>query len=746
MVEVDESTQRALSIARELIEAGIPVFAAPPCPSGPLAPTLPVGQAHPACGRPGHGAGAVEYDLPAKWQLTVPSPVWLERWKPGWALAAVGGWAADFLDEDPRNGGDASVGELAHLGQWPTVFGVQHTKSGGRHYLISPMRERKVVGLLPGLDYQGGDMKGVGRGFVWIAPTVGHSKEDGRLSAYEWSEAPDLAWLADFGVDEAGASLDPSLDGLRARLAGHRAKRVDQVGQGRERSGSAPRAFTREQMEMFVAPVVQRVREAQIGQIEERANDLACTLSHFVPALMSAEAAYDVLLGALGETAYDPAHPASRWEADKFQAVISDIGGRAPGDWHATFVPASAGEAASRVAEQVSAAGGEGAPGDPVAALLAEMLTMDELAERKPPRYMIQNLATYDSEVWMIGGPGSKKSFTVFDMAAHVATGKPWQGMKVNPGLVVYIIAEGAGAFGKRVKAWKAKYGDIPGDRMRALPRPVQVKDLEAWEILVQACARLRAALDPSLGMMIIVDTQARSTVGMDENSAGEMSVYTQAISRLRVATGGCVLSVHHTTKAGETTRGSSALDGAQDTRLLMKSERGSLEARLVVDKQKDLEQIDDIELRFEKVTVGQDADGEPMDSLALTPSDAWRDAGMGSADLESARVKAEEAVTPFAVRAEPESWTYVRTANNAVLQRWLLQALADTAEDTGLTQSEWKGLVEEKIGQQSASSWRKAFQRITSVHFDGLVVKVHGTSRYTIDHVQKAAELLSHD
>src|SRR6478672_4422223 len=131
---MSEATQAdvdaALRIAGELIDAGIPVFAAPPCPSGPFGDDVFDNGAR--CSRPGHGAGGVEYDLPARWQQTVPSRVWLQRWQPGWALAAVGGWAADFLDIDPRNGGDASFAEMSLAGHAPNYYGVQETPSGGQ--------------------------------------------------------------------------------------------------------------------------------------------------------------------------------------------------------------------------------------------------------------------------------------------------------------------------------------------------------------------------------------------------------------------------------------------------------------------------------------------------------------------------------------------------------------------------------------------------------------------------------------
>lgn len=485
--------------------------------------------------------------------------------------------------------------------------------------------------------------------------------------------------------------------------------------------GDAPRSFTLAQAREFVTPFLVALREARDGEINVRLNEAAIAMAHFGEEFWPAGTADAVLYDNLSHTVYDGA----TWQAEHTIASA-----RRGAGWHAVLLPDDAAEWTA----------GQSPAEDAVDALLAEMLTMDELAERVPPRYMIKDLLSYDSETWLIGGPGSKKSFVAFDMAASVATGKPWQGLKVNPGLVVFIAAEGAGGFGKRAKAWRKKYGNVPAERMRTLPRPVQAGDAAAWAVLVAACRRLREALDPDLGMFVVIDTQARSAAGLDENSVKEIGVYIRAVTAIRQATRACVMSVHHTSKAGEVTRGSSALDGAQDTRLLMKSDRGSLEATLKIDKQKDLEQIDDITLRFEKVDVGQDVDGEPIDSLVLMPAGGW---GSGLFDKRSAAQiarQAEIAQTPFAGRQQPEEWTHRLTARDAELQRWLLQALADTAEDRGLTQAEWRGLVDEKLGKNkpTASAWRKAFQRVTSADqkFSEVVVKIHGADRWTVDKV----------
>lgn len=575
-----EDVESALKIARALIDAGIPVFAAPPCAGA-------------SCSREKHRDGKTEYDLPSKWQLTVPSHVWLKRWQPGWALGAVCGAKSkiDGLDVDPRSGGDVSLAQVRAAGHMPRVFGVQETPSGGEHYLISPLGERETNRFMPGLDYQGGDAAGQGRSFLWIAPTAKRSKaveNKGEIRPYRWVQEPDLALLAEFeGSDDSGEEL-------RARILskGFRA-REDTGREGDFGSGDSGlfgverRQFTEEEARAFCGITLERLERAEIGEIEECANAAAMQLSHFVPEFWSEDFAFAVLMEALSKTAYDPNGP-SNWTAEKFR-------GRGQGGWKA-----------ERKVERVSA--------DAVDALLAEMLTPAQVKERPRPRALIKGLLNLDSESWIIGPPGSKKSFVVLDMAGAVAAGRDWQGHKVHGGPVVLVVAEGSGGLGGRVQAYERLHGPM-SDRVHILPRPVQARDAQAWRVLVEACRRLEPAL-------IVIDTQARSTVGLEENSAMDMGVYIEAVRSAREATGACVLSVHHTGRKGGDARGSSAIDGAQYTELKVESD--GLSGSLSTEKQKDMEMAPVVPLRFESVQVGVDEDGDPVTSLALV-ADAFR-------------------------------------------------------------------------------------------------------------------------
>lgn len=659
---------QALAIAGRMIDAGIPVFAAAPC-LGPL------------CQRKGHETGKHQYDLPPKWQLTVPSRVWLDRWRPGWALGAVGGHVADFLDEDPRSGGEASINELMAADQMPRVFGVQNTPSGGRHYLISPLHERETNAFMPGLDYQGGLPDGKGRAFVWIAPTVKRAKVAPFQDVmYAWAQEPDLDYLLDFGDDD-------SVEGLRTRIL---ARKVKAPGNEPDRSGMERRAFTEEEAQRFCGITLEKLEAAEVGQIEELANSAACQLSHFVPEFWSEDFAFAVLSGSLSKTAYDPEGP-SDWTAEKFHDVIAGVSGRAPSDWEAVRKPES-------VSEVI--------PGkDAVDALLAEMLKPSEIMKRPPPRPLIRGLLNLDSESWIIGAPGSKKSFVAADMAGHVALGLPWQGRKVHQGRVVMIVAEGAGGLGPRLKAWEVEHGQPMSDEIHILPRPVQAANLEAWAVLIEACRRLEPVL-------VVLDTQARVTVGLEENSAKEMGVFIDAVRATREATGACVLTVHHTGRAGGDARGSSAIDGAQHTELKVVAAPGELRGKLVSEKQKDMEPAPDVELVFAKHAVGVDEDGEEVTSLALV-KDAFRKlAGTGEARTEEPWVAPVESVREMALRV-----------------------MADQGEDRGVTSADARKIVIERwyggdASRLLAATWRTSWNRAIK---DESVINVGG-ERFTID------------
>jgi uncharacterized protein YqgV (UPF0045/DUF77 family) len=223
-------------------------------------------------------------------------------------------------------------------------------------------------------------------------------------------------------------------------------------------------------------------------------------------------------------------------------------------------------------------------------ALLSETLTSDALDGIEEMRPVVDGLLYRGTVARINGRPGSMKSFVALDLAGHVGTGMPWIGRDVTQGTVIYLVAEGAGGIKKRVRAWEQENGR-PMSGVRFLPRPVQVAGLE-WLALEELCRRIRPAL-------VIVDTQARATVGVEESSNERMSMIFDRIERLARESDACALLVHHTGHQGEHGRGASNVLGAVQTELLLKKEGKGAERVIAVKIDKTKDDDDTAEIRL---------------------------------------------------------------------------------------------------------------------------------------------------
>ncbi|MFD1832435.1 AAA family ATPase [Streptomyces desertarenae] len=260
-----------------------------------------------------------------------------------------------------------------------------------------------------------------------------------------------------------------------------------------------------------------------------------------------------------------------------------------------------------------------GRSGDPIDALLAEMLDTSALDNMPALEPLVGDLLHLDSLARIIGPSGHMKSFVTIDLAGHVGTGMNWHGHYVRQGTVVYLVAEGARGIRKRVRAWEQHYG-LKMDNVLFLPRPVQAMGPE-WDTFIEAMRRLEPAL-------VVIDTQARVSVGVEENSNTEVGVVIERIEDVRRATGACVLVIHHTGHVGEHGRGASSAKGALQSELHV-SKKGDRAANTIVTvkvgKQKDDEQQGEMQFGLHVVRLHGEAkpDGSPVTSVVLQSLDA---------------------------------------------------------------------------------------------------------------------------
>ncbi|MFE6931789.1 AAA family ATPase [Streptomyces sp. NPDC057699] len=259
-----------------------------------------------------------------------------------------------------------------------------------------------------------------------------------------------------------------------------------------------------------------------------------------------------------------------------------------------------------------------GRSGDPADALLAELLDASSLDNMPTLEPLVGDLLHLDTLARIIGPSGHMKSFVTIDIAGHVGTGMKWHGHHVKQGTVVYLVAEGARGIRQRVRAWEKHYG-LKMTGVLFLPRPVQARGPE-WDTLIEAMRRLQPT-------MIVIDTQARVSVGVEENSNTELGIVIERMDDLRRATEACVLLIHHTGHIGEHGRGASAAKGALQSEMHV-SKKGDNAKNIVVTmkigKQKDSEEGNDLQFGLKVVSLDGEykPDGRPVTSVVLESLD----------------------------------------------------------------------------------------------------------------------------
>lgn len=275
------------------------------------------------------------------------------------------------------------------------------------------------------------------------------------------------------------------------------------------------------------------------------------------------------------------------------------------------------------IADEVDDDGGEPEL-TPFQKLRSEFISAADLDKIPPLEPLVDGILDLKTTTRVIGRSGHGKTFFMLDVAAHVVTGEHWHGRACRQGLVVYVVAEGAAGFTRRVRAWESHHGMELGDGLQVLPRPVQAANVTEWAVLVEVLREMGPVL-------VVIDTQARCSVGMEENSAKDMGLFVDRADRIKNATGACVVLVHHQGHAGDQGRGSSAVLGALDAEVAVVKEARNRIA-VLSSKQKDREDFDP--MRFDLKAV------EEFESGVLVPAGEGQDLLLG---LETINMSARD-------------------------------------------------------------------------------------------------------
>lgn len=227
--------------------------------------------------------------------------------------------------------------------------------------------------------------------------------------------------------------------------------------------------------------------------------------------------------------------------------------------------------------------------------------------------YLVRGLIPRSGLVVLWGPPKCGKSFWIYDLAMHVATGASYRGRKTVEGPVVYLVLEGEHGYGARVEAYRQRH-------LKNRTDPVPLYDIVTRVDLVkdhrQLIKDIGAQLPDNPPVMVVIDTLNRSLAG-SESSDEDMSAYVKAADAIREAFGCAVIVVHHCGTNGERPRGHTSLTGAADAQLAVRRD----DARNVVVKveyMKDGKEGELILSRLDGVTVGMEPDGTPITSCVI--------------------------------------------------------------------------------------------------------------------------------
>jgi len=221
-----------------------------------------------------------------------------------------------------------------------------------------------------------------------------------------------------------------------------------------------------------------------------------------------------------------------------------------------------------------------------------KLLTDQKLMALPEPEWLVRHILAKGCLTLLYAMKDTYKSFVALSISTAIATGNPWLGdgaaWPTRRGVVVYVLAEGAGFYGRRVAAARQELGLSAQDTslLRFVTVPVNLyAEGEVPEFISYVKTQLASDEYP---VLFVFDTFARSIIGADENSNSDYSTAVEHAQGLQLGFQAAVLLVHHTGKDGLTARGGYALECASDVVLqLVRGDRES-DVKLVFEHVKD--------------------------------------------------------------------------------------------------------------------------------------------------------------
>jgi hypothetical protein len=274
---------------------------------------------------------------------------------------------------------------------------------------------------------------------------------------------------------------------------------------------------------------------------------------------------------------------------------------------------------------------------DGAAAPTFKFVDDEYLEQLPPPSWLITDMLLTETVNHIIGAPGSFKSFFALSVAAHIRLDRPFHGRAVTGGPVLYVLAEGVRSFGLRVRAWKIHHNQQGPIGINFLMMPVQLAEENEVSALLKAVEQHGMAAP----RLTIIDTQARCSIGLEENSNSDMGRLIAGAERIQRETGGAVAMLHHTPRDADRERGATAQRGGVDATLLVTADGDQVTVK--IDRQKDGET--GLKFAFQKRVIEIDDSGRTSCVLVPVTEAERQQAPTGVGDMPESVRKLLEAL-----------------------------------------------------------------------------------------------------
>jgi hypothetical protein len=189
------------------------------------------------------------------------------------------------------------------------------------------------------------------------------------------------------------------------------------------------------------------------------------------------------------------------------------------------------------------------------------------LQPRPPIEHVIQGFAARGSVNLMVGRFGTKKTYILLSASVHVALGKMWLGLMVQPGNVL-IIDEESGDERLSRRLGMAIRGEL-GDEST----PIYYVSLAQFNLFKKPedASLMTALIQEVDAKLVVIDALADIMAGGDENSVKDTQPVFMQLRKIAEESGAAIIVIHHANKTGDY-RGSTAIPGAIDNMILVES------------------------------------------------------------------------------------------------------------------------------------------------------------------------------